>query len=55
LREKITGQEAVNKSKQLPGRGRWIRGREKARLSQPEVKDAGRVSTGRLGMRRGRE
>lgn len=45
---KLTGQEAVNKSKPWPGRGSWVRGREKARFFEPDVKEEGWVGTGDL-------
>lgn len=47
---KTTGQEAVNKYKPWPGRGSWVRGREKARLFEPDVKEESWVGTGDLGV-----
>lgn len=52
LGRKTTDQEAVNKSKPLPGRGSWVRGREKAKLFEPDQKEASIISTGGLGVGR---
>lgn len=47
---RATGQEAVNKTKPWPGRGSCIRGREKARLFEPDVREVDWVFTGDLGI-----